>query len=115
MGKLRSVYKRILMRALMSVQDRACFHCGKIMIPCRHRHDGYVGPHEATIEHIVPKSLRREGDLIVVLAHRKCNEQRSDTPLSMSDIAHARSIYYQARHIFDKEMASDTQTQDRVS
>ena len=111
MGKQRSLYKRLLMRVLMSVQYGACFHCGRVMVPCRHRHDGYVGPHEATIEHVVPKSLRRDGDTTVVLAHRKCNEKRNDTPLSMASVAHARSIYLQARHIFDKEWAhDDTQT-----
>jgi len=105
MGKRRSESKKRYMSILMALQYGKCFHCGERMFPCQHRTDGRTGLLEATIEHIVPKAKRRGLDWkLAVLAHRKCNVERSDKPLPRRDVTRARALASEAQTIYSEEM-----------
>lgn len=80
-----------LLEKLYEAQDGKCFHCGK-SVPAR-------GSNQNTKrggwsrDHVYPRSTTRGLARNIVIAHRGCNNERGDRPMSDADIARVKALY----------------------
>ena len=97
---------RLGLSRLFLAQQGICFHCHEPMLwnptaPSGRRHKfGW------TREHLVPRSKGGGNGENIVLAHKKCNEKRGNTPPTEEMLARAKAIRDRARGITAAEIRS---------